>query len=268
MYHIFCYLILFLFLSNLTVSAEEKSSGILILSTDTLIPDQQLDTDSSLIIEQKTSWFDSKYFRQSIFPITLAASSLSILAIPDLKYQLQEHLIWDKTDKVNLYDDELRYAPMGAVVLLSLTGLKGEHKLLEQVAIGSVAYILADFIVYRTKLATHVARPVPFTEHNSFPSQHASIAFVGATLLHREFGHISPWISVAGYTTAAWVGYARIARNRHFVPDVLMGAAVGTLSTNATYWIYDALMPMLKNRLSLSPNLGPEGAEIQLSYQF
>jgi|GEM_PF-3513088 len=201
MYPIFCYLILFLFMPILTVYAEEKSSGISILSTDTLSPDQQLETDSSLIIEQKTSWMDSKYFRQSIFPITLAASSLSILALPDLKYQLQEQMIWDKTDKVNLYDDELRYAPMGAVVLLSLTGLKGEHKLLEQVAIGGVAYILADFIVYRTKLATHVARPAPFTEHNSFPSQHASIAFVGATLLHREFGHISPWISVAGYTT-------------------------------------------------------------------
>jgi len=157
---------------------------------------------------------------------------------------------------------------MGAVALLSLAGLKGEHKLLEQVVLGGMAYILADFIVYRTKIATHVARPAPFKEYNSFPSQHASMAFVGATLLHREFGYISPWISVAGYTTATWVAYSRVARNRHFITDVLMGAAVGTLATNATYWIYDALMPKLKNRLSLSPNLGPEGAEIQLSYNF
>ncbi|MCX6307702.1 MAG: phosphatase PAP2 family protein, partial [Bacteroidia bacterium] len=120
----------------------------------------------------------------------------------------------------------------------------------------------------RTKLATQVIRPAPSTERSSFPSQHTSEAFVAATFLHREFGHISPWISVAGYTTAAWVGYARIARNRHFLPDVLMGAAVGTLATNATYWMYDALMPKLKSRLSLSPNLSPEGAEIQFCYTF
>lgn len=242
---------------------------LLAVSVMGTVPDSAIiATDSTFASHQKPCLMESKYLRQSIIPFSLAASSLSILAFPDLKYQMQAQLNWDETDKVNLYDDELRYAPMGAVVLLSLTGLKGKHKLLEQVAVGGMAYILADFIVYRTKLATHVARPAPFTEHNSFPSQHASMAFVGATLLHREFGTISPWISIAGYSTAAWVGYARIARNRHFVPDVLMGAAVGTLSTNATYWLYDALMPLLKNRLTLSPNLGPEGTEIQLSYQF
>lgn len=268
MYRICCLLILFLFMQILNVFAEENTSEKLAESTDTLVLEKPFATDSSLIIGQKASWTESKYFRQSIFPVTLATSSLAILAFPDLKYEIQEQLNWDKYDQVKLWDDELRYAPMGAVALLSLVGLKGEHTLLEQVAIGGVAYILADFIVYRTKLATQVARPAPFTERNSFPSQHASIAFVGATFLHREFGYISPWISVAGYTTATWVAYSRVARNRHFVPDVLMGAAVGTLATNATYWVYDALMPKLKNRLSLSPNLGPEGAEIQLSYNF
>ncbi len=257
MYKNWCRFVLLLFLPFQAISA---------LGT---VPDSALiATDTNLVLVQKTKWMESKYFRQSIIPMSLAASSLSILVFPDLKYQMQEQLNWDKTDNVNLYDDELRYAPMGAVVLLTLTGLKGKHKLLEQVAVGGMAYILADFIVYRTKLATHVARPAPFTEHNSFPSQHASMAFVGATLLHREFGRISPWISVAGYSTAAWVGYARIARNRHFLPDVLMGAAVGTLSTNATYWLYDALRPLLNSKLSLSPNVGPQGAEIQLSYQF
>jgi len=268
MYRIRCLIILVMLLPLLQVSAEENTSEKLAESTDTLVLKQPFATDSSLIFVHKASWMESKYFRQSIFPVTLATSSLAILAFPDLKYEIQKQLNWDKYDQVKLYDDELRYAPMGAVALLSLAGLKGEHKLLEQVVLGGMAYILADFIVYRTKVATQVARPAPFTERNSFPSQHASIAFVGATFLHREFGYISPWISVAGYTTATWVAYSRVARNRHFVPDVLMGAAVGTLATNATYWIYDALMPKRKNKLSLNPSLGPEGAEIQLSYNF
>jgi membrane-associated phospholipid phosphatase len=157
---------------------------------------------------------------------------------------------------------------MGAVALLSLTGLKGEHKLLEEVFVGGLSYILADFIVYRTKQATQVTRPNPEYGNTSFPSQHASIAFVGVTLLNREFGHISPWIAVGGYGVATWVAYARIARNRHFLPDVLMGSAVGIVSTNATFWLYDALAPKLKNHLRCSPILTKDGGELALSYQF
>lgn len=217
---------------------------------------------------EKPCWTNSPYVRQSIVPVGLAATSLSILAFPNLKYSIQDQLNWNKAETVVLYDDLLRYVPMGGAVLLSITGVKGKHPILDQVALGGFAYVLADFVVYRTKVATHVTRPAPSTEQSSFPSQHTSVAFVGATMLHREFGHLSPWISVAGYTMAAWVGYARIARNRHFMTDVLMGAAVGTMVTNATYWMYDTLMPKLKEKLSLRPNLGPEGAEIQLSYNF
>jgi len=252
-----CLLLLLLFLPFLTVSAAEDS-----LETMTVT------SDSSSLPRQKASWLDSKYVKQSIAPVTLAATSLAILAIPDLKYQIQDQLNWNKSEKVNLYDDELRYVPMGAVVLLSLVGVKGKHAILEEVAIGSLSYILADFIVYRTKLATHVTRPNPAWGNESFPSQHASMAFVGATLLHREFGQISPWISIGGYGIATWVAYARIARNRHFLPDVLMGSAVGMLSTNATFWVYDALAPKLKNRLSCSPRLTENGGELYLSYQF
>lgn len=240
-----------------------------ILSAFTVLNAQEsndLAVDS--ITDEEPCWTYSSYVRQSIVPVGLAATSLGILAFPSLKYTIQDQLNWNKSETIVLYDDLLRYVPMGATVLLSIAGVKAKHPILDQVALGGIAYVLADFVVYRTKVATHVTRPAPSTEQSSFPSQHTSVAFVGATMLHREFGHLNPWISVAGYTTAAWVGYARIARNRHFITDVLMGAAVGTMVTNATYWMYDALMPKLKERFSLRPNLGPEGAEIQLSYNF
>jgi membrane-associated phospholipid phosphatase len=240
--------VLFFLFSILTVSANESAQDSASMSTD-----------SSL---------ESVYVRQSLVPAVLATTSLGIMAVPDLKYRIQEQLNWNASEKVDLYDDELRYVPMGAVALLSLTGLKGKHSLLEEALIGGVSYVLADFIVYRTKQATQVTRPNPDYGNTSFPSQHASMAFVGATLLHREFGHISPWISIGGYGVATWVAYARIARNRHFLPDVLMGSAVGILATNATYWGYDALAPKIKNRLSCSPILTEHGGELLLSYRF
>jgi membrane-associated phospholipid phosphatase len=224
--------------------------------------------DSSLNTIQKTPLTENIYIRQTILPAALAATSLGIMAVPELKNRIQEKMNWNASENVNLFDDELRYAPMGAVALLSLTGLKGKHKILEEVVVGGISYVLADFIVYRTKQATQITRPNPEYGNTSFPSQHASMAFVGATLLHREFGYISPWISVGGYGLATWVAYARIARNRHFLPDVLMGSAVGIMSTNATFWMYDALAPKLRNRLCCSPILTKEGGELCLSYQF
>jgi membrane-associated phospholipid phosphatase len=229
-----------------------------------MLDSSALATDFTLAATQNNGIF----IKQSLVPAALAVTSLGILAIPDLKYQIQEQLNWNASEKVNLYDDELRYVPLGAVALLSVTGLKGKHTLLEEVAIGGIAYVLADFIVYRTKQATQVTRPNPLYGNTSFPSQHASMAFVGATLLHRELGQISPWISIGGYGIATWVAYSRIARNRHFLPDVLMGSAVGMMATNATYWAYDALAPKLKNRLSCSPRLTENGGELFLSYQF
>ncbi|HET9570508.1 MAG TPA: phosphatase PAP2 family protein [Bacteroidales bacterium] len=225
-------------------------------------------TDTSQFVDTKVSWLNSKFVKQSVAPAALASTSLFVLSIPDLKFKIQEQMNWNSSESINLFDDELRYVPMGAVAALSLLGVKGKHSIWEEMAIGGLSYILADFIVYRTKIATHITRPNPIYGNESFPSQHASMAFVGATLLHREFGSVSPWISIAGYGIATWVAYARIARNRHFLPDVLMGSAVGIFSTNATFWVFDALAPKFKNGLSYAPRLTETGGELVLSYQF
>ena len=250
-------LVLLFFLSASAVSAMNQ------------VPDStSFLKDSLKATVQKATCRESDYVKQTIVPAALATMSLGIMAVPDLKNRIQEQLNWNATEQVNLFDDELRYVPMGAVALISLTGLKGKHKMLEEVIVGGVSYVLADFIVYRTKQVTQVTRPNPEYGKTSFPSQHASMAFVGATLLDREFGYLSPWISVGGYGIATWVAYARIARNRHYLPDVLMGSAVGIFSTNATFWIFDAMAPKLKNRLRCSPKLTKNGGELSLSYLF
>jgi hypothetical protein len=220
------------------------------------------------VLSLKTSWTESKYFRQSVVPVSLAATSFGILLVPDLKYEIQEQLNWNKSESVNLYDDYLRFVPTGAMALMSLCGMEGEHKILHEAALAGVSYILADFCVYRLKQATHVTRPNPAYGDESFPSQHASMAFVAATLLHREFGHVSPWISIGGYATASWVAYSRIARNRHFMTDVLLGSGIGILSTNASYWLYDAVLLKVRPNLVLTPIFTKNGAEIRLASSF
>lgn len=52
---------------------------------------------------------------------------------------------------------------------------------------------------------------------------------------------VSPWIGVAGYAVAAGTGFFRMYNNRHWLTDVLTGAGIGILSTQAAYWLYPTI---------------------------
>ena len=80
------------------------------------------------------------------------------------------------------------------------------------------------------------------TSANSWPSGHTATAFVGATLLHKEYGLTrSPWWSVAGYGVATATGVMRVLNNRHWVSDVMSGAGIGILSGELGYALSDIL---------------------------
>jgi membrane-associated phospholipid phosphatase len=73
---------------------------------------------------------------------------------------------------------------------------------------------------------------------SAFPSGHTSAAFAFATSLTEETAHRWPhavkWVAPTGYAAATLVGLSRIYNDEHWASDVIMGAAVGTLSGFAT----------------------------------
>lgn len=77
---------------------------------------------------------------------------------------------------------------------------------------------------------------------NSFPSMHASLAYMGATILSREYGHISPWISIGGYAAATGTQMLRIKHNAHWMNDIFMGAGIGVVSTHLAYFLTDKII--------------------------
>ena len=79
------------------------------------------------------------------------------------------------------------------------------------------------------------------SDDQSFPSGHSSLAFFCASVLDREYGHHSPWISVGGYSMALLTQYRRIHQNRHYVNDVVTGAGIGLISAHLGYLITDRL---------------------------
>lgn len=69
----------------------------------------------------------------------------------------------------------------------------------------------------------------------SFPSGHSAASFAGAWLLTRHYPQLAPlW-----YAIASMVGFSRVYLGAHYPGDVLSGAVVGTLLSEATRWVID-----------------------------
>ena len=86
------------------------------------------------------------------------------------------------------------------------------------------AQILTAGLTYGVKAA--VRRDRPDTTGYSFPSGHASVTFASATVLQRHFG----WKGALAYTLSAYVAASRLHENRHYLSDVIFGAALGTVA--------------------------------------
>ena len=88
------------------------------------------------------------------------------------------------------------------------------------------AQALTELMVEPVKLATRRLRPDE-SNHQSFPSGHAAITFAAATVLQRHLGWLQ---SLPAYAIASYVAAARLQENRHYLTDVVFGAAVGTIA--------------------------------------
>ncbi|MFI3280651.1 MAG: phosphatase PAP2 family protein [Rikenellaceae bacterium] len=135
------------------------------------------------------------------------------------------------------FDDYLQYSPIAIMWGLDLLpNIEPRHKFKQQTTILLLSTAASLLIVRGTKMIVDRARPDTGAT-NSFPSGHTATAFMGAELLHQEYGDQSVWISIAGYSLAAATGYMRVYNQRHYVGDVIAGAGVGILSAKIAYWL-------------------------------
>ncbi|MBO9618590.1 MAG: phosphatase PAP2 family protein [Niabella sp.] len=148
------------------------------------------------------------------------------------------------------------FAPAAAVAALDILGVKGKHKPAEQALLYAVSAGISSAIVYPLKSTIKVLRPDK-TDFQSFPSNHAAIAFVAAEFLRREYGDQSAWYTVGGYAAATATAIIRVARNAHWEADVCTGAGIGIASTTTAYWLYDKIKKHTKGKKSASTFILP-----------
>lgn len=197
----------------------------------------------------------------------LTIGVVGIYTFAGFKHSVNSHIAGSRQLRL---DTPLQYAPMAVYLGLGFIPKidTRSHDWRSRIMAGATAYIL---MAATTNLLKHTLRePRPYSGlPNSFPSGHTATAFTGAELLRIEYG---PWIGAAGYVVASAIGFMRIYNNRHWLNDVIGGAAIGILSARAAYW----LLPLERRLLGLDKRkssessfyIMPAGAGLAFSYTF
>lgn len=125
-----------------------------------------------------------------------------------------------------------------------------------------VAHLGAD--LFRAQVVTGVLtqgikfaadRTRPDGSNYSFPSGHTSSAFATAAVLQRHYG----WkVGLPAYALAGYVGGSRLAENRHYLSDVIFGAAIGIIGGRAVTFGHGS------HQFALTPIAVPGGAGVGL----
>jgi hypothetical protein len=186
--------------------------------------------------------FDS-YLAPAVF-LGYGLVSLDNKFVKKFDKNVQAEISEDYPTFSNNFDDYLQYMPIATTYGLSAVGVKGKNNFVDRTAMLVISNVLMRNSVSFLKRKTHRLRPNS-SDNRSFPSGHTAQAFLGAEFLAQEYGDVSVWYSVAGYTMASATGTFRLFNNRHWFSDVVAGAGIGILSVKLSYAVY----PYLKEKV-------------------
>jgi membrane-associated phospholipid phosphatase len=141
-------------------------------------------------------------------------------------------------NKTNV-EEYLRYAPALSVYALDLAGIKAKNGFIQRTILLGASQLVMSGVTLGLKNNLSSLRP-DGSDFKSLPSGTAAQAFMAATFLHYEMRDYSPWIAVSGYALATVSSGMRIAANKHWLGDVLIGAGIGMLSTHLIYWLLES----------------------------
>lgn len=134
------------------------------------------------------------------------------------------------------FENYMQFAPAAVMFGMKALGVESRSSWSRMLTSDAFSAVIMAGVVNSLKHSTHVMRP-DGTDNRSFPSGHTATAFMTATMLTKEYGHLSPWIGVGAYGVASASGVMRMVNNKHWLSDVLTGAGIGILSTEVGYYL-------------------------------
>ncbi len=200
---------------------------------------QKADT---LVCERRGDSFLSQAVRSKLFKSTYIGVPLVIGGLIEKHQDTKFRRL--RNDYMPMFrrhiDDYTQYLPAAVMLGLKTAGVESRSSWGRMLLGDAFSVALMAGTVQMLKTTTKVERP-DGSNNQSFPSGHTATAFMTATMLSREYGHKSALISIGAYGVATAIGLMRMANNKHWLSDVMVGAGIGILSTEFGYWIADAI---------------------------
>lgn len=232
-------LLIFFFISNIATSVSAQS--------DTLRSENQA---------------KKQFLKHQIVPIGLITAG-SLLNIGQIKETVHYHTPQTNTT----VDNYLQYVPAAQMYLFDAIGFKHRNNVFNQTKYLLISQLASGIIVHTLKNTTQITRPNG--AQTSFPSGHTTTAFVNATVLYKEFKDTDPWIAYSGFVMATATGCLRLTNNKHWLPDVMVGAGIGILTVNVVYLIEPLknLQLSSKNKkISFTPMIGYKSLSLACNF--
>ena len=196
--------------------------------------------DGAITLTATLAWVAS----ETIFKARLAPSRCRWCDDNALDGAVRDALRWDDREAAHLASNATSYllAPASALGFTALAALhdgRGDAIagdaliVLEATILAIDLNQLVKFVVGRQRPLVRAGVDYPADDANlSFYSGHTTLAFVlatsSATVASMRGYRWAPWIWGTGLTVAAATGYFRIAADRHYLSDVVVGAVIGS----------------------------------------
>jgi len=183
-------------------------------------------------------WVLPEFFKDSLVPATPRWYSP-----PGMDVSVRTAIVWSNPAPAALTSDILVAAvPLGLGLwdFFEAQAAGGFRTAAEDLLVITEAMAIAGALTTVTRYTTVRIRPFAYygqgsgvpEDRLSFWSGHTTTAFSAAAAagyVAQVRGYDSwPWVYATGFTAAAAVSYLRMAGDKHWMTDVLVGAAVGT----------------------------------------
>lgn len=184
----------------------------------------------------KQKWYNRRIVKSSIFPLALIGYGVSVMKDNGLysSYDAKRDIRKVFGSYRSPIDDYLIWAPYAELGLLNLFKIRCKTDAINTSLLILKSELIMTAIVFPLKQFSNQLRP-DSSNYHSFPSGHTANAFVAASVVHKEYRHLSPWYGVGAYTIATSVAVFRMINNKHWQSDVIAGAGIGLLATHIAY---------------------------------
>jgi membrane-associated phospholipid phosphatase len=224
------YILLSLFLClPFTVSADDFTPAV-----DSILP-----VDSTSFDYRLERLFRSRAVQSTYIGVPLIAAGFIEMSENDHFRTLRNDFL---PQFRNHTDDYIQYSPAAVMLALKACGVPSASSWKKMLTADAFSVALVTLMTRSIKPLAKEERPDGSNRH-SFPSGHTATAFMTATMLSKEYGYLSPWVSFGAYTVATATGVMRMMNNRHWMSDVLAGAGFGIIGTELGYWLADITFP-------------------------